>query len=302
MASLFCVITVGDAPVNVKLLRTALAISDDEDLAVLRNPLALPTSDQPESTVEQRSINSVVIQSSCNLGYLNGIKFLLTTELPKNLGDYDWIVVSNPDLAVLPVSSATLILDGLPSNVAVVGPENDGNSPWWIPRRLTTIQILFGVLRWAPPIPSLLRWVRGAPPQQIGEYPDANPRKLNTPILRTQYMVNGCIFAIRRSVLETLFASVEFPFLYGEELIIGEFLSDSNHLAIVTSDWRAMHIGSQSVAAFQATLGLAKTRKVLAASRRKGFRTLLKHRVSNHGLSKVLTAKATILAIIALLI
>lgn len=275
MACLFCVITVGSSPIDPSFFRSALSIQDFEDLAILRNPLAVPTADTPLITVEHSSKNSVVIQSTQNVGYLNGVQLLLELPLPKPLEDYDWIVISNPDLKASAYSSLTSILEKTPIDVAVVGPNNCGDTPWWVPRRLSLLNLFAGLLCWFQPIRAMVqKFQRLDPLWHQSSRKSENPLS-NTPCSTPQYMVNGCIFAIRRTVLETMFGEIKFPFLYGEELIIAEHLSLTNKLAVITSDWAAIHVGSESIETFRYEFGNRKTDALLAASRRAGFRTLI---------------------------
>lgn len=279
MACLFCIITVGSSPIDPFFYRSALSIQDYEDLAILRNPLAAPTADPPLITVEWSSNNSVVIESTQNVGYLNGVRLLLEQPLPRPLEEYDWIVISNPDLKASTCSSLTSILEKTPINVAVVGPNNCGDALWWSPSRLSTLTLFAGLFYWLQPVLAVLGKFR-----RLDLFRQRAPDKSETssakvPWVSPQYMVNGCIFAVRRMVLETMFSQGNFPFLYGEELIIGEQLSRLSKLAVVTSEWTAEHVGSESINAFRSAIGSKKTDALLAASRRAGFRTLISLRL-----------------------
>jgi hypothetical protein len=207
--------------------RSITADSNTTNIVVNNGP-------QPWSHTATQSTQGkpVVIEYLDNPGYLPAVQQVLRNG---HLDSAEWIIISNSDIETLQPFD---VLD-VPEDVAVIGPTFTPSSKHWNPRepRLSR-QILLTVS-------AGIRYLITVVAPRI-EPPRRSPNTATRP-LDDSIMVHGSCFAIRTRVLKHFTENVEAPRLFGEEVLLGWYLSDHGHRFVIDPNWMVEHHGARSM-------------------------------------------------------
>lgn len=219
-----------------------------------------------------------VVEPGANLGYLGAVQLALEEE-PEVVGGADWVVVTNPDirLADRTVLRALSSWDPEPPRVlapAIVEPDGRDQNPFMegVPSRVLTAARTVAAL--SPELTAVAEAVgRFARRGRRGTEPPvpAGPRRIFAP--------HGSFMCFSAGYLRVGLSFRHELFLYGEEVAIAARCAAAQVPVLWVPDLRVEHSrhattseGANRVVAAHRRRGALWSRRVLASTRRSGWR------------------------------